>query len=251
MNSVGEKRNKNIDLLKGVGIIFMVIGHLHFQSKYFVKLIYSFHMPLFFVIAGYLYTSRNDIWGYIKRKAIRLLIPYFSFSVLYLVLQFFIDKTHFSDKIISVLLYPTFDIPLESALWFLPAMFWCCVFYALMERRINNRVIFSLLIIIGTFVGCLWNSFSNIQIPFSIAPAISAFGFFHIGQLIKKNSHRIADVIKWYYVLAVSLVSCFLAIMNDSVSMMKGKWGGGIPAFLHSCDKHGDSIVIHNSTLTV
>jgi len=36
-----------IDVLKGFGIIVMVLGHMHFNLL-FNKFIYAFHMPLFF-----------------------------------------------------------------------------------------------------------------------------------------------------------------------------------------------------------
>lgn len=48
-----SKRVSWIDIAKGLGIIFVVMGHSDnpVAQKYF----FWFHMPLFFIISGYLF----------------------------------------------------------------------------------------------------------------------------------------------------------------------------------------------------
>lgn len=43
------KRIEYIDILKGIGIILVVLGHVT-QDKQVFQLIYAFHMPLFFFV---------------------------------------------------------------------------------------------------------------------------------------------------------------------------------------------------------
>ena len=65
-----------IDLLKGFGIVLMIMGHIGF-GKAFDTWIHSFHMPIFFVISGFLWKKRNiSFKDFFKRKASSLLIPY-------------------------------------------------------------------------------------------------------------------------------------------------------------------------------
>lgn len=45
-------RKRWIDIAKGIGIILMVIGHAD-APRLLKNWIYGFHMPLFFIIAGY------------------------------------------------------------------------------------------------------------------------------------------------------------------------------------------------------
>ena len=52
-------RDKSFDILKGIGIVAVVLGHFiepfranHFVFKGIFVLIYSFHMPLFFIVSG-------------------------------------------------------------------------------------------------------------------------------------------------------------------------------------------------------
>ena len=53
MENLTKKRLNYLDYAKGIGILLVVLGHIYNNS---VKLwIYSFHMPLFFIISGYLY----------------------------------------------------------------------------------------------------------------------------------------------------------------------------------------------------
>ena len=48
-----KKRLDYVDYARGVGVILMLIGHLGFGDGVY-KVIYSFHMPLFFLISGYI-----------------------------------------------------------------------------------------------------------------------------------------------------------------------------------------------------
>lgn len=60
-----------IDIAKGLAILLMIIGHeLRPQSHLYV-LIFSFHMPLFFILSGY--TARPvKSWTYLKKIAAKL-----------------------------------------------------------------------------------------------------------------------------------------------------------------------------------
>jgi len=83
------KRIIAVDLAKGICIILVVVGHylpLNSPGWYGVlnDLIYSFHMPLFLFASGYIYmeTKRDEKYGtFIFRKIKRLMIPYFSLSL--------------------------------------------------------------------------------------------------------------------------------------------------------------------------
>ena len=49
-----NSRIKFIDYSKGLGILFVVFGHVYCASNIVTNWIYSFHMPLFFIISGFL-----------------------------------------------------------------------------------------------------------------------------------------------------------------------------------------------------
>lgn len=91
------KRNLFIDILKAVLIILVVIGHCiqfgsgkgylnstsFFNNKLFI-FIYSFHMPAFMIISGYLFglSKKTNAINVIKNKINHLLIPIFTWAIL-------------------------------------------------------------------------------------------------------------------------------------------------------------------------
>lgn len=54
-----SKRIEAIDIAKGIGIFFVVIGHFINMSSYPGRVIYSFHMPLFFFLSGICFNEKN------------------------------------------------------------------------------------------------------------------------------------------------------------------------------------------------
>ena len=55
-----KERLDYIDTAKGIGIIFVVFGHHLLEAESFRHWISCFHMPLFFIISGYLFAFRNN-----------------------------------------------------------------------------------------------------------------------------------------------------------------------------------------------
>ena len=89
------KRKSYVDIARGIGIILVVVGHaitkdmtLNNSIADIVRfLIYTIHMPLFFIISGYLFESNLQKYQgyaqsrYIADKFKSLMIPYIIFSV--------------------------------------------------------------------------------------------------------------------------------------------------------------------------
>ena len=88
---VATKRNIYIDFVKGIAIVLVVLGHCiqygsgHvylFEEEFFnnslYKLIYSFHMPLFILISGFLFAyscEKYNIKGFIWNRLKGLCVP--------------------------------------------------------------------------------------------------------------------------------------------------------------------------------
>ena len=81
-----------VDATRGIGIVLVFYGHV--LQKAFppenasaadqFRLIYSFHMPLFFVLAGFFFTPSSDIPERLRRLALRRLVPVLFFGALLL-----------------------------------------------------------------------------------------------------------------------------------------------------------------------
>lgn len=87
-----------IDILKGIGIFFVVMGHT-FKDNSIYYWIYSFHMPLFFLISGFLIEPQKTLTSYKEftlKKCKSLLWPFIFFRII-LIIYWLIIECHFRD----------------------------------------------------------------------------------------------------------------------------------------------------------
>ena len=100
---IANKRNESLDILKGVLVLLVVWGHaiqFGFSKEYvenykcfediIFKLIYSFHMPLFMAISGYLfyYSIKKGFLQIVRNKVSGILIPYIFYCTLLAIISF-------------------------------------------------------------------------------------------------------------------------------------------------------------------
>ena len=75
-----------IDNLKAFLILLVVLGHCIQDSglgddSLLYRFIYSFHMPLFFAVSGYVSQRDFTPWSAVGRRAVQLLVPYAAWAV--------------------------------------------------------------------------------------------------------------------------------------------------------------------------
>lgn len=82
-----NKRIEWIDIAKAVAIVLVGIGH-YSCPKILMAFIYSFHMPLFFILSGITFnTSKYTFQQFFIRKLKTLVFPWCLAVVLYTVFQ--------------------------------------------------------------------------------------------------------------------------------------------------------------------
>ena len=79
---MSKSRIPDLDLVKGFGILLVVLGHMHINEEILNYYLHAFLMPLFFVVSGLLY-RQGDIKKATVKRAKALLIPYVSFGAAY------------------------------------------------------------------------------------------------------------------------------------------------------------------------
>ena len=155
-----KKRLDYLDMVKGIGILLVVIGHMQDISTGLRVWISSFHMPLFFIVSGILMAVKNEpdknIKESIYKKFKGIIIPYLWFSLSYFVIDIGnvtvignIDKrTFIVDTISSLTFYGM------SVLWFLPALFLASIFFIMIAKMCNIYLVKlkSELIIVVSFI---------------------------------------------------------------------------------------------------
>ena len=81
-------RNNVISICKGIAIILMVMGHAE-PPTLISNFIYIFHMPLFFITAGYFFSRKylDDPWSFCVKRFKGLYVPFLKWSLVFLVLH--------------------------------------------------------------------------------------------------------------------------------------------------------------------
>lgn len=122
-----SKRNISYDYAKGLGILLMVIGHCYSFENPILVLIYAFHMPLFFIVAGLQHAEHDHKHIRInwKKKCFRLIVPYLVFDGAFAVFVTILGRPdNFVQSIISNLT-PVVTLVGKTVTWFLPSMLLC------------------------------------------------------------------------------------------------------------------------------
>lgn len=163
-----------VDIARGIAIILMVAGHTSIPES-LSKYIWSFHMPLFFVVSGLFYkpdkySSFKEIF---KAKFKTLIIPYCFFS---LIVFFGYIGTEY---------YRPYELYLGwegYALWFVPVLFFAeLLFYPISKLKTKYMVPLVLAI---TLFGYGMSKF-HVLLPFKIDSVPFALFFVTYGYLAK------------------------------------------------------------------
>lgn len=225
---MGNKRIDYLDTCKGILIILVVIGHaieivdLEYKS-YFIRLIYSFHMPAFFVISGFLFNV--DKWrsrgfkAFLLNRANKDLIPYFFFEYLYgIVATIFFFELSWKGKIMELLyvIKRSFSVEVNYVpSWFLITLFFAgIIVYWLSSRNKKNiliEIIFLTAISItgGQILNIMDAGFIRDLLIFLLRIALSSV-FMLFGLLRKSvDSPKINQSIAFLVCLAVTMVLPF------------------------------------------
>lgn len=80
MERITGKRILWLDALKGIGIILVIISHANLDIPY-LNYFTAGYIQLFFVIAGFTYKPNPQIVTLLRKKANRLLLPYFFYGL--------------------------------------------------------------------------------------------------------------------------------------------------------------------------
>lgn len=130
-----------VDIVKGIGISLVVIAHTRFQGGFIGEWINTFHMPLFFIIAGFCFDELRyaNYKSYVMRKVQVLAFPYFTLSlfVISMMCLFYLgDDPQFST---INLLKNMCSGGTIGAFWFICVLFQVELFFALIVKLFSQK----------------------------------------------------------------------------------------------------------------
>ena len=216
-----KKRLDYLDMTKGLGMILVLIGHLQGDSIFTFSpyiqplcvFIFSFHMPMFFIVSGILLAIKNDEVKPLKEVAKSrfrgIMIPYLWFSLFYLIV---VVAALIKGEIAVQTLYLNIWYVISgygmNVLWFLPALYLGELLFIFLRRRIRDHIPFITVVVLSNAIVYFLSYFVGIAkypTPFAermhdlitvILRPILVCGFISIGyymhKLLRKGS-RIGD----------------------------------------------------------
>ena len=241
-NKLSKTVRKNwIDYMKVFGMILIIWGH--FFPPALSTFIYSFNVPLFFIISGYL-TKREASFSIFWNKCLHnLIIPYLLLSTLK-ALGFIIKNTlngEFIWSIVGILtgFHSIGDAPGNKNLWFVFTLILIKIGFQLYQNaKKNSLILIAIISIIATF---LYNKYP-LDISWSLINTLPAIPFFVLGNMLSSyhksffdNIHNKLKTTSKLTVLSLSigLLICtyLLSTLNNTAWMYKAQYGNNIILF--------------------
>jgi len=199
-----NKRIQWVDMAKGLAIILVIVGHT-IGNPIIRGLIFSFHMPLFFILSGY--TSKcpenKTAWQVKTKSGVQhLLLPAYIIYVIRIVLLVLIgDKKVSAVGCLLSMLFASGDktviagieIPEFGMMWFLVVLFGMKCLYEAISLLTGNKYMFIISLIVST-CGVLIGSI--LFLPFSFDLIMSTMLFFCIGQKLRSFELSSSPILK-------------------------------------------------------
>lgn len=214
--------------MKGIGIILVVIGHSSCRLPYVNQVIYSFHMPLFFIASGLFFQERalSSKKSFVKKKVKGLYLPYLKWSLIFLILHnvFFeigiINDSYGTKNWVShlytwkMMVYKAFNITFRmtdyepiilGAYWFMRSLFvgllLLCFFSWLFERLTKSA-----------FKALLW-----VTILFGLAGGVVAY-FEHPIPYIPQGGYR--ELMAVFFIGCGFFLSRFKYCLQSNITLI-------------------------------
>jgi fucose 4-O-acetylase-like acetyltransferase len=200
-----RSRSVGLDLVRVLGVIAIVGGHTWGGQDWVARWLYTWHVPVFFVMSGFLWSAERRTRTEAAKRGRTLLIPYVAWLVLVSVIWFGFrvwrgEDVDWTDSVTRLALGGWHLYSPYSAFWFVTALF----FAAVIMRWAQNRSPFLPWFLGGLGVAwCTADRLSIAKIPEAAGLALPAIAFLLVGVLLKRHRDRIADPLVFGLVLLV------------------------------------------------
>lgn len=248
MSEIAEQKSSSsriswIDNLRAFGMLSIVLVHTGRLDSALDLYVASFCMPLFFFISGLFVKEsirQQTFIDYLKTRAQRLLIPYFSFSVFSYFMWFFVIGKIKKDVLpgnpvlhfFSNIMYGIGGgewLDFNITLWFFPCLFVTeLVFFFLIRlpsRKTLGLALFSLSVVGYFFFKVIGTD--NFRLPFGTDIALTAVVFYGLGYLVKPYilNESFKVWYQWPILLLGTLAYIVFSNLNEESAFIIGNFG--------------------------
>lgn len=200
-------RDTYIDIVKGIGIISIVIGHSGWvlpigKGVNIGTFVYSYHIMLFLFVAGYCFKNiySADPYSYIGKRIKSICPLYVKYNIVFVLLHNILRRIHIIDseqkiytvnEIISKILSSFALVTSEGmlgAFWFLPMYLFAicifCILFSWAERTNRKNVVHGVIIILSGLAG-IYINWNQMYLNYHIQTSILAIPLIYIGYFCK------------------------------------------------------------------
>ncbi|MCR5787818.1 MAG: acyltransferase family protein, partial [Bacilli bacterium] len=223
-----EKRLSYIDVSRGIALFLVVFGHLFLIGSNTSRWIFSFHMPLFFIISGYVTNTEKykKFKDYFLRKVKLLILPYIGFLLLGFVISVIVKDWRSGvlsiNAVKQAFYYTQPELFHVGQVWFLIALFNTSIVFYFVDKFIFNKIeskkllLIIMLLVCSYFVMCGYylrtpiKILDFIRLPFKFDVLPMSLFFMLFGRFLKKFT--VLDFFISDNIIKYSSLLIFLAI---------------------------------------
>lgn len=224
ISSLGPNRIGWVDWSKAIGILFVVMGHSDYSNPDIVPMIYMIHMPLFFVVSGYLFNTDKSVKQITQKNIRGLIIPYILYNMLFAAYWILLGtlKTivgqdfSWGDCLVTPAYHFLFGIAkgnFDGPTWFLLALIWCkYISYLLHNARVWCKTA-AIVIWFGLFYV---RQATGWHFIYALDCACAGMIWFELGQIIRLNKDRIKiPNFVFAALIPVGIAICYYVMNNN------------------------------------
>ena len=205
-----NKRTGYLDTAKGIGILLVILGHIDVGMA--TSWLYSFHLPLFYIVSGICFNYYGNFKGYFIKKSKRCLTPYVFFGLLVVAVESFtgyLYSTGFKVNILMLIKQERY-----STLWFLATLYIASlIFYLLIIICRNNSLLAFIISLVLSVIAVYIDQNYIRALPWNIDTAFIVLAFISFGYLLKEKLH-ILDIIESLKNTKRAVLAVILMILN-------------------------------------
>lgn len=228
-NLQNKSRIDWIDVAKGYGILLVIFKHLSIGPNLSIW-IGSFHIPLFFFLSGYVFSTKYNFKDFLIRKTKSIIIPYFSLGIPMVLFQIALNYHRGTGSVSSSieLVYKLFVQNRFWTLWYIACLFLLnIIFYGLVKSLKKSKYIFPVSL---TFlaIGLTYYKLGGKGLPWNFDICFTAIIFFAVGYYFKNNYASIREHINKCRSIVLFAVFTIIHIVTSAISY---KIAGGFGMF--------------------
>ena len=212
-----------LDYGKAIAIYLVVLAHtaLYKPAEGFI---YTFHMPFFFFMSGYLfnYAKYPSYMEFARRRFRQLLVPYVIINIITYLLWLLVLRNVGSDAgedvgalspLMAAVTVNATEMVHDVPLWFLAALFLVENLYYLLYRNVRYRVVVTVLLLL---LAVLNNTYNTVRLPFCIDISLVALLFYRLGNVMRDKGDAL---FKWYLFVLSAVATVAVFVQNGKVAM--------------------------------